>query len=512
MHKITHSRIDLLVLIFLVGFCSLVYEIYSVRVLFMFFVKSTHAASIAISSFLAGIAFSSLIFSRFSDHNQRNLRLIFWLQIASAIYGYFILSHYEVIPDMIDALKASELSETVTTVLKAGIVWLFLFVPAFFMGGAFPLVNGLYLKSLEDSSRDTGTVYFWDTLGAIFGALLTGFLFIPLLGLEITLLVPVALNLFCALIVIHGKMNRYLIFSILLMLVIGESLRLNHVDIGIDLHTQEEKLESRFGKVLFQKESEFGRVVVTGNGRVKQLYVDYQGMCQSNYRNIAESTVKLLPEESDILSIGFGCGFTSALLGHHSGTSSMDVVEINPVVIEVANRYFRKESQGILEEKNVNLHIEDGYEYIRNTTKLYDAIVVDIEAPTAVYSSAFFTVDFLEAAKEKLKPGGFVALWSYESGKDFTKILYNSFKQVFPYVAIENVGSANHFFGMTKEVVNFKEIASLAYQNEVEGRSIAFVNSIANPIAEQYYDIEKTFGVTDSFKKELDVLVHHSSN
>jgi hypothetical protein len=48
--------------IFLVGFTSLIYEIYSVRVLFMFFVENTQGATIAISSFLGGLAFSSLFF------------------------------------------------------------------------------------------------------------------------------------------------------------------------------------------------------------------------------------------------------------------------------------------------------------------------------------------------------------------------------------------------------------------------------------------------------------------
>ena len=58
------SRLSCLFLIFWIGCLALIYEIYSMRALFMFYVENTKAASIAISAFLGGLAFSSILFGK----------------------------------------------------------------------------------------------------------------------------------------------------------------------------------------------------------------------------------------------------------------------------------------------------------------------------------------------------------------------------------------------------------------------------------------------------------------
>ena len=508
----TLSRSDLLALIFLVGFCSLVYEIYSVRVLFMFFVKSTQAASIAISSFLAGIAFSSLIFSRFSNHNQRNLKLIFWLQIASAIYGYFVLSHYEAIPDMIDALKASELSETLILVLKAGIVWLFLFVPAFFMGGAFPLVNGLYMRHLENSSKDTGTVYFWDTLGAIFGALLAGFLFIPQLGLEITLLIPVALNLCCALMVAQGRYIQRIILAMLFILVLGESLRHNRVNLGIDLRTQKEKLESRFGELLFQKESPFGTVTVN-NAVYPQLYVNYRPMCMGGSKDGTESIMGRITGQSigkgaTVANIGLGCGMTALSLIEHPHIVKLDVIEINPIVLEAVELHLTEKNGNVTSRDDVKVILEEGYNYLRNIQKTYDAIAVDIEEPTIVHSSAIYTKEFFEVVNQKLNDDGVFALWSFSATPEFSRVIYNTLKSTFPHVVIKHFGSTNNFFAAKSFNAVLENEKSPDYTRKLLSLEITEVNTIEEPNAEKYYDLNTVFKLPanyrDAFERDSD--------
>src|ERR1035437_827705 len=98
------QRYRYLCLIFCIGFVALVYQIYSVKVFFMFFVENTHAVATAISSFLAGLACSSLLFSRIAHHNTRNLQLVCRMMLAGGIYGLFILSNYHWIPEWLDAI------------------------------------------------------------------------------------------------------------------------------------------------------------------------------------------------------------------------------------------------------------------------------------------------------------------------------------------------------------------------------------------------------------------------
>jgi spermidine synthase len=184
-----------LAIISCIGFVALIYQIYSVRVLFMFFAENTYAVATAISSFLAGLACSSLLFSRRAQRNTRNLRIVCGMMLTGGLYGYFILSNYQWIPQWLDAMDRVIPIAVLAAALKFAIMWLYLFLPAFFLGGAFPLINGLYLDSLEESAPDTGTVYFWDTFGAIAGTLVAGFVLLPMLGLRATVMTGAALNL-----------------------------------------------------------------------------------------------------------------------------------------------------------------------------------------------------------------------------------------------------------------------------------------------------------------------------
>ena len=55
------------------------------------------------------------------------------------------------------------------------------------MGAGFPLVSSLALSGREEG-RTVGTVYFFNILGNVLGSVLTGFVILPVLGSETTLL------------------------------------------------------------------------------------------------------------------------------------------------------------------------------------------------------------------------------------------------------------------------------------------------------------------------------------
>ena len=70
-----------------------------------------------------------------------------------------------------------------------------LFVPTFLMGGTLPvLIHGLSRSSAEVGRR-LARLYWVNTAGAVAGAFAAGFLFLPAIGLQLTLAVAVALNL-----------------------------------------------------------------------------------------------------------------------------------------------------------------------------------------------------------------------------------------------------------------------------------------------------------------------------
>lgn len=495
------SKFELLAIIFLVGFSSLIYEIYSIKVLFTFFVETTQAASVAISSFLAGIAASAIIFSKIADKKKNNLRIIFYLQIVSAFYGYFVISNYSIIPSLVDNIEIS--SQALVSFYKATSIWLFLFIPAFFLGGAFPLINGLYLDDLDHTTKQTGSVYFWDSFGAILGALATGFIFLPYLGLNYTVAIAILVNLVCCLFSAANKFYEKIAFSLIaIMALIFAAENMGLLDKKIN------PLENRFGEILFQEESSFGRITIGDLGSRKGLFINYRHMCLARESedgdNIGKIAAQNLKPNSKVLNIGLGCGFTAANLAASPNVAELDIIEINPIIIKASRLHFAKETNGVFEKENVNIIQAEGYEYLRNSDKKYDAIIVDIEEPTIIHSSALYTKEFFDVANSRLNEDGLFGIWSFRANTRFTKVLYNTISTTYDNVYILTMMGENLFFGSQKKRDKLDNGQLKSYIATVMKEDVSDIETIESNNLQKYYDLNQVFSLPGNYRDDYE--------
>jgi spermidine synthase len=126
----------------------------------------------------------------------------------------------------------------------------------------------------------------------------------------------------------------------------------------------------------------------------------------------------------------------------------VDVVEINPAVVPLAQRYFD------LEPERLQLTIDDGRHFVNRCARRYDAIVLDAflgdSSPSHLMSREAFS-----AMRRLLKPGGVLVLNSFgatESGRDFfTASLDKTLKAVFRSVHIHGTGNGNIFFAASDQ-------------------------------------------------------------
>ncbi|MEJ0063857.1 MAG: fused MFS/spermidine synthase [Alphaproteobacteria bacterium] len=537
------------------------------RVLFMFFVESTHAVALAISSFLGGLALSSLLFSRMTRHNTRSRSLICLMMLAAGLYGYFILANYQWIPEWLDAVHHGVHVAWLANSLHYAIIWFYAFLPAFFMGGAFPLINGLYLDSVDESARDTGTVYFWDTLGAIAGSLIGGFVLLPIMGTRLTAVVAAGMNILLAAGLVPRRLYAYpilCVFGIALFFEIRthppnptlsrETAKAPAIDAAprasagirpaphpnvplgriyspsiarpaapiqnpvlpaVPTVVTPVALDLRFGGIVFQKESPYGQITVGAMPPkgTKRLFINYRAMCMPPAPSetlLAKTAMDMVGKDSEALNIGLGCGMTASALAFHEHTKSLDIVEINPVIPE-ATKQFTKENKDVLNAPHVSLHILNGADWLRTTNKKYDAIVIDIEEISVIYSSPLFSQEYFSIIRDRLKEGGMFALWAASVGPEFTRVMYNTLKSVFPYVAVQyhdhgvstNYYAAMHPFaavdpypeGVTEKLQHFSE-AVFKLDN-------AEINTLNNPALEKYYDINKLFNLPVSYTEKF---------
>jgi spermidine synthase len=113
------------------------------------------------------------------------------------------------------------------------------------------------------------------------------------------------------------------------------------------------------------------------------------------------------PEE--LLVVGLGGGAIPKFLSHHYPDMRMDLVEIDPDVVQVAQDYFEFEPTS-----SMRVFAVDGRIFLREVEKQYDVIVLDAYGADRI-PFHLTTQEFFQLVDERLKPGGIVVMNLYEA-------------------------------------------------------------------------------------------------
>ena len=109
------------------------------------------------------------------------------------------------------------------------------------------------------------------------------------------------------------------------------------------------------------------------------------------------------------LIIGGGDGGSAEELLKYPSMKSVTLCEIDATVVDIARRYLQNVHHGALDDPRVDLRIEDGFAFIRNSTERYDLIVLDLTDPGGP-STPLYTTEFYRACAARLAPGGAMTL------------------------------------------------------------------------------------------------------
>src|SRR6266571_1122693 len=175
------------------GFVSMMYEVSWTRALSAMIGSSTYAFSIMLITFLVGIALGSSIVGRRKP--TATLRLLGLMQVGVAIGGLVFLAGYLLAPYVLIALIRAFFYSfpailTIQFILSAGLM----IFATLCMGATFPIASQLYSSKFVILGRSVGNIYSVNTVGAILGSLLAGFVLMPVIGTERTILVGLFFN------------------------------------------------------------------------------------------------------------------------------------------------------------------------------------------------------------------------------------------------------------------------------------------------------------------------------
>ena len=196
---------------FLSGLAGLIYEVVWARQLGLFLGITSYAHTAVITAYMAGLAAGSFYFGRRADQHPQPLKVYAWLEIGVGFYAAitpwlftFLQSAYVGFGDV------SNIGEMSGHLSRFVIALLALLVPTFLMGGTLPLLVRGFTTELSELGRMTSRFYGINTLGAMLGTVLAGFLLLPKLGVTATIFVGVAINLGIAVVVLTmpGRVSR----------------------------------------------------------------------------------------------------------------------------------------------------------------------------------------------------------------------------------------------------------------------------------------------------------------
>jgi len=173
----------LLLLFFLSGMSALVYELLWMKELGLLFGNASYALATTLAAFFLGLAVGGHHWGNRVSRHDKPLRLYGILELCVAVCAagyFFILDGYAWLYPYLFALFGD--SRVLFTMVKFLLSVIILFPPAYFMGGTLPVISQAAVSRMDQLGTKVSLLYAVNTLGAVTGVFLAGFILPPLLG------------------------------------------------------------------------------------------------------------------------------------------------------------------------------------------------------------------------------------------------------------------------------------------------------------------------------------------
>jgi len=409
----TPGRTAVYVGIALSGLTALGAEVVWTRLLSLLLGATTYTFSIILAVFLGALGVGSGVGS-YLARVVPNPRAALGLCQAMAVLGlawtaYLIssaLPYWPINPSITSSpwfLFQIDMARTVLALLPAPLLW----------GASFPLAVAAAAEKGQDSGKLMAGVYAANTAGAIVGALGFSLIAIPLLGTQDAQRLLILVTLVSAGILMapaltarssdsNGKLGRWVL--------------------AVGTVAVASVLIARLAPVPPVMVA-YGRVVASTEPQDMRLQ-----------RALGHMTALLAEEPRTVLVVGFGAGVTAGTFVTHPSVERIVIVEIEPLVTDVAADFFSQHNHDVLRDPRVELIHDDGRHFLLTTDETFDLITADPIHPWMKGAAALYTQEYFELASKHLNPGGVITQWVplYETTDEVVKSELATFFRVFP--------------------------------------------------------------------------------
>jgi spermidine synthase len=451
------------------GAAAMIYENAWTHALTLIIGGSVYSFTTMLLSFLVGLAVGGYLYARLFGEREMQITSFGLIELGVGAAALATIPLFEKLPLIFLRLHAGfGDSFPLFLAIQVAVSFLVMFPSTLLFGMTFPLVVRLFTQSVYRIGSSVGTTYAVNTVGAIIGAFAGGFILLPLLGIQNSILIGAFINLIVGWVLViadphPGRARRLAVGGLAAVGLIVLAFRLPAWDQKIltsgvtvyagryrPLPTDSLRLEEmRQDDVLYYREGLTATVSVH-RLRSDYLYLKTNGKTDGSYGDALTFLLTgyipmlLKSDAKDVAIIGLGTGMTVKAVGAFPA-QSIQVLEIEPAMVEAA-AYFKDKIGNILQDPRVKIIPSDGRNYMLAAPKLYDVIISEPSNPWIAGIASLFTKDFYAVARQKLKPGGLFAQWihNYSMSPDDFQMVLRTFSESFPHVSMWNMQETDY--------------------------------------------------------------------
>ncbi len=302
-------------------------------------------------------------------------------------------------------------------------------IPNIFLGMVLPYATKLYTKNMERLAKSVGRLYALSTVGGIIGVFITGFYLIPSLGCK-NLILLLGIVLILSALLGQTISRGMMFFSAIIVVIFVFFPNYNAAQNGQLLAIK----ESLYNTLkVYQKENnnQVHRFLMANNQVHSSICVSCENFLDNSYK-IYEKAFCVKPDINNVLIVGGG-GYSMATdILRSKDISSLDVVEIDPMMTALAQQYFELDNN----DPRLSIYHEDGRVFLNQEAgKKYDLIIMDVYLNSYAIPFHLTTIENVKRIQKQLSTQGIVMLnlvSALEGDRSkFWQAEYKTYQQVF---------------------------------------------------------------------------------
>lgn len=422
------------------GFATFLAEVTWFQLLAVVVGTSAYAFGLMLAVFLVGLTVGSAWLARRKDE-AIGWGLFGRAQLAVAVAVAVTLPLWDRVPSLFVLAGGVVSGFAAQEAVRALACVELLFIPAAILGAVYPLT--LRVAAREAAiGRSIGGLSAANTVGAVVGALLTGFVLLPRLGSRGVLLVLVVGSALVAALALKGRWRLMplavagLAFLIppwnVARLASGENVYFRPTSYGeAEVLWAHESVEGGLTSVV--KHPKTGTTTLLTNGK-------FQGNDTGEVtaqRAFTQLPMLVQHRWGRALLIGVGTGCSLGTLAAQP-YARVEAAELSPDIVAASRRFFARVNDDVLSSPRVTVHLADGRNHLLLHPEPFDLVSIELSSIWFAGAADLYNREFYALVRERLHPGGVLQQWvqlHHLTRRDLAVIL-QSIRAELPHLAL----------------------------------------------------------------------------